>query len=240
MIESSSFQNRSGNSSPTSDPAVILLDLDGTLVDSEGLAAQVFERYCLERGIVPGREKEISTSVVGRTWRNGLVEAQARGARFQEDLRVIENLLNEDYRKRLESEGVPEVPGAAQAVQRLAQDFRVAVVSGSQRREIEWNLKVLGISGEIEFYLGAEDVVRGKPEPDPFLEGMRRFSVLASSVVIFEDSVAGLLAARRAKAGLIVAIEHANRLGQDQSAADIAVKDWKGIDAAWIRRTWIR
>lgn len=219
-------------------PHAILLDLDGTLVDSEGLAAEVLELYCRQNQAAPGREAEVARSVVGRTWLNGVLEAQRRGARFEGDLVALAAELNRFYRQRLEQTGVPEIPGAARAVKVLQPVARLAVVSGSQRAEVEWNLRALGILDCVEFYLGAEDVARGKPEPDPFLEAARRLGVAPETTLVFEDSTAGIHAARRAGVSRIVAIGHANRLGQDQSMADLRIPDWLQVDATWLAKVW--
>jgi HAD superfamily hydrolase (TIGR01509 family) len=216
----------------------VLLDLDGTLVDSEGLAAQILENYLREHRLVRGRERELSFSVVGRTWRKGVEEAVARGVSFGVPLDLVERELILRYRDSLERTGVPEVAGAARAVQALSKRFSVAVVSGSQRAEIELNLKRLGVLDEVRFFLGAEDVPNGKPEPDPFLEACRRLSIPPESCVVFEDSRAGILSALSARIGLVVAVEAANRGGQDQAQADLRVPDWKGVDVSWLEGVW--
>ena len=223
---------------PGEAPAGLLVDLDGTLVDSEGVAARVLEDYLKSEGSVPGREAEFARAVVGRTWRKGLERAQRLGARFSCSLDELEPQMIERYRECLEREGVAEVPGASSALRALSKRFPIAVVSGSQRSEVRWNLERLGLLDSVQFFLGAEDVPNGKPEPDPFLEGASRLRLDPSQILVFEDSAAGIESALRASVGLVVAIEVANHIGQDQSRSHLRVHDWLRVDAARVCDWW--
>lgn len=74
----------------------------------------------------------------------------------------------------------------------------LAVASNGQKSNVEASLRVTGLLGLFDFVVAAEDVKRGKPEPDVFLEAARRMGVAAKRCVVFEDSDEGLTAARRA------------------------------------------
>lgn len=74
----------------------------------------------------------------------------------------------------------------------------MAVASNGQRTNVEATLAVTKLLPLFDFIVGAEDVERGKPEPDVFLEAARRMLVEPERCVAFEDSNEGLEAARRA------------------------------------------
>lgn len=74
----------------------------------------------------------------------------------------------------------------------------VAVASNGHRENVEKTLGVTGLLPLFDFIVAAEDVERGKPEPDVFLEAARRMGVEAGRCVVFEDSDEGMEAARRA------------------------------------------
>jgi beta-phosphoglucomutase-like phosphatase (HAD superfamily) len=74
----------------------------------------------------------------------------------------------------------------------------VAIASGSAPRVIARLLDVAGIAGDVEVVVSAEEVPRGKPAPDVFLEAARRLGVPAHECAVVEDAAYGVEAARRA------------------------------------------
>ena len=79
--------------------------------------------------------------------------------------------------------------------------------------------------------VGAEDYARGKPAPDPYLEGARRLGLSPPSCIAVEDSRAGIASARAA--GMrVVAVKAGNFANQDQSAADVILETLESLDAA--------
>lgn len=74
----------------------------------------------------------------------------------------------------------------------------MAVASGSSRAAIEATLAVTGLDAHIPVYVSAEEVARGKPEPDVFLEAARRLGAEPASCVVLEDAVPGVRAAHAA------------------------------------------
>ena len=74
----------------------------------------------------------------------------------------------------------------------------LAVASGGFRKQIELTLNALGIRSLFNAVVCAEDYVRGKPFPDPFLEAARRLTVPPAECVVFEDSPLGVQAAKAA------------------------------------------
>jgi HAD superfamily hydrolase (TIGR01509 family) len=77
-------------------------------------------------------------------------------------------------------------------------DVPLAVASGGMRAVVEETLEVLGLRTYFRTVVGAEDVARGKPEPDGFLLAAERLGVAPERCVVYEDSPPGLEAARRA------------------------------------------
>jgi len=94
---------------------------------------------------------------------------------------------------------LPVVPGAGEAVRRLADDgYRLAVASSSNRELIDAVLRRLELAALFEATVSSEEVGRGKPAPDVYLEAARRLDVPASRCAAVEDSASGIRAAREA------------------------------------------
>jgi len=103
------------------------------------------------------------------------------------------------YRALLRSGGVEPLPGAAEWVTRLrAEGWQQAIASSAPRANIEAMLDALRFTELVDAYLGAEDVTRGKPDPDVFLNAAEQLGVLPERCVVVEDAAAGIEGARRA------------------------------------------
>jgi HAD superfamily hydrolase (TIGR01509 family) len=94
---------------------------------------------------------------------------------------------------------LPVVPGAVKAVQRLAAaGLRLALASSSNRELIDAVLRRLDLASVFEVTVSSEEVARGKPAPDVYLEAARRLGVPAARCVAIEDSASGIRAAHAA------------------------------------------
>ncbi len=105
---------------------------------------------------------------------------------------VVRRMLDR-YRSEL-----PLIPGAVEAVRRLADEFRLAVASSSNRPLIEAVLDGARITGLFDAVVSSEEVARGKPAPDVYLEAARRLGVEVSAGAAIEDSSNGIRSAHAA------------------------------------------
>ena len=172
----------------------VVFDLDGVLVDSEHVWDEVREEFARERG--------------GR-WHDG-AQADMMGmsspewSRYMHDVIGLaespEQISDEVVRRllaRYEAES-PLIDGAVAAVVRLGGWFRLAVASSSNRSVIDAVLAGAGIAGRFEATVSSEEVARGKPAPDVFLEAARRLGVDPARCSAVEDSANGIRAAHAA------------------------------------------
>jgi HAD superfamily hydrolase (TIGR01509 family) len=172
----------------------VVFDLDGVIVDSEHVWDEVREELARERG---GRWHErAQTDMMGMSspeWSRymhdviGLPESPA-----EIDAEVVRRMLDR-YDERL-----PLVDGAREAVSRLAGSFRLALASSSNRPVIDAVLEVSGLAPLFEATVSSEEVARGKPAPDVFLEAAARLAVEPERCAAVEDSGNGIRAAHAA------------------------------------------
>ncbi|KUJ69652.1 hydrolase [Streptomyces albus subsp. albus] len=185
--------------SPSATPlprSAVVFDLDGTLVDSEPRYFEAARRTLARYGVTAYDWAE-HTRFIGIGTRETL-------AALREKYRIdagVEELLAEKDRRYLEltRAGTVVFPGMRALVERLhAAGHRLAVASGSSRAVIEAVLAGTGLAALLPVSVAAEEVARGKPAPDVFLEAARRLGAEPAECVVVEDAAPGAEAARRA------------------------------------------
>ena len=173
----------------------IVFDMDGVLVDTEHLWDEVREELTTEWG---GRyTPEAQEAMMGMSsleWSRYLHETVG--------LRAPPEAINAEVVRRMLARyevDLPVVPGAVEAVRRLdGEGFRLAVASSSNRELIDAVLRRIELAALFEATVSSEEVRRGKPWPDVYLEAARRLNVPTSRCAAVEDSTSGIRAARAA------------------------------------------
>jgi HAD superfamily hydrolase (TIGR01509 family) len=177
----------------------VVFDLDGVIVDSEQVWDDVREQLVGERG---GRWHAGAQAAM-----MGMSSPEWSGY-MHEELGLPESpeeINDEVLRRMLERyrESLPLIDGAVAAVRRLAGAFTLGVASSSNRPLIEAVLEGAGISGCFAVVVSSEEVARGKPAPDVYLQTAQRLGREPAQCAAVEDSSNGLRAARAAGMRLI-------------------------------------
>ena len=207
----------------------IFFDLDGTLVETEGVAVETLDNYFRKAGIKLTAD-DVSY-IVGRKWDLGIRYVLDRYPFSKSAVEVEEEVLIH-YRTRLESVLSP-VPGAESFVERSAERFRLYCVSGSHRKDIEFALDRLSIATYFSAIVGCEDYPESKPSPQSYLKALEVAGLNADKVLVFEDSEAGLGASLAAGIDTIQIgsirsgfENHKNYLGRVLNYRDAALSKW--------------
>ena len=208
----------------------IIFDLDGTLIDTEPVAA-IAMRECFARWKIQ-LDPEDAAYVTGRTWGSAFEYLFAKHPLPIPYEQATQEVLA-CYRAALETQ-LPIVPGSAAAVRALAEHYPLALVSGSHRAEILWALDKLGIRSLFKVILGAEDYPRSKPAPDGYLSAFAQLGAMPSRCLIFEDSTAGVASALAA-GSWVVAITGTNHFAQNTAGAHYHIEDLRPVTAEWVR-----
>jgi len=189
----------------------VIFDFDGVLVDSEPLHYEALRRALLPEGVAVG-EEEYARFYLAYEDREGIrIALERHGIPF--DASRVETVAR---RKASVFETliprVPFFPGARELVRALAPEVPLAIASGALRSEIEAILAAGLLRDAFAAIVGADDVSRGKPDPEPYLTALSRLAPLVPGIapedcLVFEDSMAGIVAARAA--GMrVVAVTH--------------------------------
>ena len=172
----------------------VVFDLDGVLLDSEELWDRAREELAHERG---GRwHDRAQRDMMGMSsteWSRYMADVIGLPEPPEEINREVVRRLTDLYREEL-----PSIPGAREAVERLADRWPLGLASSSNRELIDLVLELLGVEQLFTATVSSEEVARGKPAPDVYLEAARRLGVDPARAAAVEDSQNGILSAKRA------------------------------------------
>jgi HAD superfamily hydrolase (TIGR01509 family) len=172
----------------------VVFDLDGLLLDTEQVWDEVREELVRERG---GRwHDRAQADMMGMSspeWSRYLHEELGLAEPPEELNRLVVERMQDRYRDRL-----PLVDGAVEAVRRLADRWPLGLASSSNRPLIDLALEEMGVADLFRATVSSEEVERGKPAPDVYLEAAHRLGVAPERVAAVEDSEAGIRSAKAA------------------------------------------
>jgi mannitol-1-/sugar-/sorbitol-6-phosphatase len=195
---------------PTFRCSAILFDLDGVLVDSTGSVDKHWRIWARERGI--DEEKVIAIAHGVRAIE--VIRAVAPHLDAEEELRKLEKEETDDHHK------LTAIPGAIDLVRSLPENRWAVVTSGSYSIAPD-RLRMVGVPVP-KVLITADDVINGKPHPEPYLKGAQALGFEANQCLVIEDAPAGI---RSAHAAGMKAIGFASTYKAEQlTEADAVIK----------------
>jgi HAD superfamily hydrolase (TIGR01509 family) len=197
----------------------VVFDLDGLMFDTEALFFRVSSEALAARGKV--FTPQIMQAMIGR--RSVEVRHVLKTlAGLDEPVEVLLAEVRERFRADVDS-AVHPTPGLFVLLEHLRRRaLRLAVATSSGRSYADGLLSGHGLAKWFEFVLTSEDVTRGKPDPQIYRLAAERFGVPAVSVLVLEDSPAGVAAAKGAGT-FAVGVPHEHSPAEGLSAADLIV-----------------
>ncbi|MBN21081.1 MAG: hypothetical protein CL678_07315 [Bdellovibrionaceae bacterium] len=201
-----------------------IFDLDGTLINSEWIAEQVLDQFFKEKGLL--LSESLKHSITGRRWEDALnLIMQSLGVKLDVPHEV--RLLSRLYLKARSP--IQWIPGALEWIR--SQNIPMAIVSGSTREEIQGVIDEGRLKAFIPQFWGAEDVSRGKPDPEGYLKAIDALEVDPKEVVIFEDSIPGVQSAQKTGA-TVLGVESSSVDPQDLTVP-VVLSDFNEWMAFW-------
>jgi HAD superfamily hydrolase (TIGR01509 family) len=214
--------------------AAAVFDLDGVLIDSEQVWARAREQLARERGGRYSAQAELD--MMGMS--------SPEWSRYMHDvvgLREPPEEISTEVVRRLEAiyrEELPLVEGAGEAVRRTAERWPLGLASSSNRELIDLVLELSELGRYFAATVSSEEVARGKPAPDVYLEAARRLDVDPGRCTAIEDSDPGIRSAKAA--GMrVVAIPNPGYPPSDEAlaAADVVLQSLAELDGETIAAT---
>src|ERR1019366_2569310 len=193
----------------------ILFDLDGVLVDSTPCVTRVWATWAREHGLDPDYVVHV-----------------AHGQRTIETVRTVAPYLDAqqetnglEQMELTDTEGLRVLPGAKGLLDALPPDRYTIVTSGTRRLATK-RLQVVGLPAPTTM-ITADDVTKGKPDPEPYLAGARVLGFLPGQCIVFEDAPSGILAARSAGMTSIALVT--TYKPQDLAQADLIIDSLRSV-----------
>lgn len=214
---------------PKGNVKAIVFDLDGVLIDSAPVWERVVRQFVEDHGgtwrdLTPEETMAGGNSDEWSAWFRDTFRLPLSAEKIKTGIiaRIVAS-----YREHL-----PLVPCASQVVERLAANFSLGLASASPLEVIRLVLEVSGMARYFEAYVSADEVAKGKPNPQVYLECCRRLNLPPTSCVAIEDAPDGLRAAR--SAGLLtiaVPPQHPSATVQNHLLADVQVGSLDEIES---------
>jgi HAD superfamily hydrolase (TIGR01509 family) len=175
--------------------AAVIFDLDGVLIETEELWDRARRDIAREHGGSWTAGATLAMQGMSSPeWSRYMREEVGVPLRPGEINRLVVDRLLALYRDRL-----PLLPGATEAVERLAARWTLGLASSSNRELIDEVLSLANLASFFSVAISSEEVARGKPAPDVYLEAARRLGVAPRDCVAVEDSTNGIRSAAAAE-----------------------------------------
>ena len=177
----------------TADIEGVFFDMDGTLLDSEHLTDRAIQRVFASKGLDLDVDCRQFHGVTWKETAEALVCIEPRLVG-----RDLAEAMQESFHGDMRAIPPKPIAGAVDFVQRVARRCGTALVSSSERESVAFVLARLGLQDRFSLWVCAGDVQRSKPAPDCYLEAAARLQFEPARCLVFEDSQAGVLAAKAA------------------------------------------
>jgi len=208
-------------------PRAVVLDFNGTVSDDEPLLAELFVEIFGEIGIEVTEERYFGEFA---GYSDPEIVERVLAAAGRPDPAVGRRLLARRTELYLARAGSGETvhPAVAACVREIADRVPVAVASGAVRAEVEAVLDGVGLRSLLAAVVTADDVARGKPDPEGYRIALDRLGVRGADALSFEDTHFGVMAALAAGMRCIGvgATMSADRLRDAGAEAVVARLDW--------------
>lgn len=205
----------------------VIFDLDGVLIDSEQAWDDARRQFTIESG---GHWRDEATrAMMGMSsleWSGYMHDELAVPQEPGRISQLVVERMQALYRERL-----PLIPGAVDAVGRLARRWPLALASSANRELIDLVLELSGLGASFRVSVSSEEVARGKPAPDVYLAAAQMMGVSPRFCVAVEDSANGIRSGRAAGM-LVVAIPNRDLPPEPEALelADLVLRSLDDLD----------
>lgn len=207
----------------------VIFDMDGTLVDSEHLTIQVVQALLSEHGLPTALDE---TRLHGVTW------AQIAADLVEEHPVLVGRCTGDLLHRRCHALWLasppPTMPGIERALAAAADaGLRRAIATSSNAEAVDVLTRRDGWAGVFDVRVTADDISRSKPDPEIFLLAAERLGVPPGRCLVFEDSLAGLQAAKSAGMPRVAVLLRSADPARARALSDLAIVDYERLDPSF-------
>ena len=202
----------------------IIFDMDGVLADTEPIHFESWVKLGKEIGV------EFTKGLFKQTFgqQSPTITRRLVGAGIDQNLIEKWADLKEQYYRDMVQNKLQPLPGAVELIKRLkSKGFKLAVGSSAPPENVELLLNSLKIKKYFDVIITAEDVEKGKPEPDVFLKASNILKIEPKNCIVIEDAPVGIEAAKQA--GMRSIALTTSHYKNELQAAQIILKDLSNV-----------
>lgn len=203
----------------------IIWDMDGVLLDTENLHPIIESQTAKHFGVEISPE-EITRRYLGvhlKTEFEDIFKRHGKQIPHEEVRKIRDRLLLKNLSKEIKL-----TPKVMEVLEKLSQEYKLAIVSNAERVIWQEHLKNLGLAKYFQLIILGDDVQNPKPHPEPFLKAAHELGIKPEDIIVIEDSVSGFTGAKAAGMKLIARkADHNKHL--DFSQADFVITDLREI-----------
>jgi len=205
----------------------VIFDMDGLMIDSEPIQSKGFKLLLKEYDKKPIYHANGLLQVVGTT--NNCAQFKIK-YNINEELDVLKQKRQQFYQKVLKSGAIKTMPGLNNLLEFLKHNnFKIAVATSSFLEDINVIFSKLKLFPYFNVLVTCEDVTKGKPAPDIYLEAAKRLNIKPADCLVLEDSESGVTAGKNA--GMkVVAVPNKFTKNHDFSKANLIIDSLNKID----------
>jgi beta-phosphoglucomutase len=208
--------------------AAVIFDMDGVLIDSGAHHRAAWRALLAELGEEPAHP-EYWRLTIGRPSEEALPLLLGRRVPEHESWRLARR--KRDLYVSFARRGMVSVTGVKEFVAALSRlGVPRAVGTSASRFDVDQMLAGVGLRRHFDVIVTADDVTQGKPDPEVYELAAARMGMPAAACLVFEDSLVGVVAARRAGMRVIGVTTAHSEAELRQAGAERAVADFKGIE----------
>jgi HAD superfamily hydrolase (TIGR01509 family) len=205
-----------------------IFDMDGVLIDSGAHHRSAWKALLAEIGVTPTRP-EFWRLTIGRPAEEAVPLLLGRRVSTADARRLA--LRKRELYSEFSGQGLRAVPGVQDFVGTLVRDgVPRAVGTSASRGDVDTLLGSLGLRRYFDVIVTAEDVRLGKPDPAVYLEVARRMGKPPAACIVFEDSLVGIHAARRAGMRAIGVTTAHTSDELHEAGAEATIADFEGVE----------
>ena len=208
----------------------VIFDMDGVLADTQRfhnkVSSNILKKYGIK--ISPEEIEEFFAGIPDRVYYKKLFE--------EHNIKGFERAVDEKWKQMLslEFDDVKTINGVVDFLKDLkVNKIRLAVASSSRKDFVYRVLSALNIKDFFDVIITGEDVSRGKPYPDIFLLAAEKLGVKVEECVVFEDSINGMTAAKRAKMFCVGVVR---KMLNAEYPADVIISDFSELSFEKLRK----
>ncbi|MDO4977925.1 MAG: HAD family phosphatase [Eubacteriales bacterium] len=199
----------------------IIFDMDGVLMDTEYFYIMRRQRYLDAMGFVRNEDHNFVGSNEKAIWEIMVPEDELLREELKLGYRAYRKLNKIPYRELLN----PSMPDLFKKLNSMK--LKIAIASSSELGEIKNMVSVAGVSEYVDSMLSGEDCRAHKPNPEIYLESLKRLKLSADEVLAVEDSPTGIMAAKNAKIRVLAL--KPTHFDLDQSNADVVIEKLENL-----------